>query len=206
MDTRRRSSPRLTLRSIVLIVTVTFLATLAVRGAIDGYWGGGGLPSARKVCADEPLPSGIHQVDYLYLSIFTNAQTGIDFYQPANFTVPSHTLVHFTIENHDNGSSTVASEYGQVCGTVNDTMDWGNVTTSQVDPADVSHTLTITDGPYVGFNIPVPPAPRSGSHSTVVTFTAFFNDTGTFHWKCEANCGETQMGVDGKMSGLFTVI
>ena len=63
-------------------------------------------------------------------------------------------------------------------------------------------------GAYSGFNVPIPSAINSpeGGIGATVTFFAYFNETGTFTWNCEAPCDPFSMATDGFMTGTMTVV
>lgn len=196
---------RLRFQHIALLVSATLVLTLVVSGAVTNLLRDPPSLRARRSCVAEGFPYGMNSADYVYLFIYVDPAKNQEFYSPANFTVPSHTLVHFEITDYDTGSSRVNSSYGQVCGVVNDTMTVNGVPVSSWDTSSVAHTFTITNGTYRGFNVPIPPSPGIKYGPTVVVFSAYFNDSGVYRWQCEANCGETQMSLDGMMSGLLTV-
>lgn len=197
-----RSHP-LRFRHASTIVSVTFVVTLLVQGWVGGAYFGR-LPTATfGSCAAESSLVGTPAGEYLNLSIFVDPAAGRELFSPANFTVPAHTLIHVAITDHDAGPSNVSSQYLRVCGTVNDTETVNGQEVRLVPQGDVAHTFTVTNGSYRGFSVPVPPATAAGP--TTVGFYVYFNATGTFRWQCEANCGETAMSTDGRMSGLVTV-
>lgn len=127
----------------------------------------------------------------------------------ANISLPAHRLIKLTIVCYDDGPANLtSSQYSTVSGTQgnvvtvvnNDNVNSsqgasgiqvnGGQTVSSVDPNNVAHTFTI---PQLGLNIPVEPS------STV---TAYFtlNQTGTFSWFCETQCGSGPDGTQGAMS------
>lgn len=127
----------------------------------------------------------------------------------ANISIPAHRLIRLVIVCYDDGPADLTgSQYATVSGTLNNevyevTND--NVNSSQgisgiqiaggenvssVSPDNIAHTFTV---PQVGLNIPIMPS------STV---TAYFtlNQTGTFLWFCETQCGSGPNGTEGAMS------
>jgi hypothetical protein len=188
---------------VVTLITATFLLTLVVSGGIHGVWSSSPESPPVPTCGSAGAPLSAPVGEYLNLTIHVDAAKGVEYYTPANFTLPARTLVRVTITNYDAGSSLVSSPYSKVCGTVNGTETVGGTPLNQLPRAGIAHTFTITNGTYAGFNIPVPPA--TARAPSVVTFEAYFDSAGTYRWQCEANCGETQMSLDGQMSGLVTV-
>lgn len=180
----------------VILVVVTGLVSWFAFAAVYGVGvGGGGAPSSPS--------TGGGGTDYVYLSIGPGVyNSSMDQYTPANFTLPVHTLVVFHITNYDNGQNP-ASQYTQVSGTVNNLIYVNGASTgvSSVDVGSISHTFTIMK---TGFNVPVPAA--SSTAPTTVTFSAYFNDTGTFTWNCMAPCDPTSMAAPGFMTGMLTVV
>lgn len=124
-------------------------------------------------------------------------------------SLPAHRLIKLVIFNYDNGNATlVKPSYANVQGTTNGTITFANnatvnstesssgisiigVQTVTSVPADqISHTFTI---PSLGINVPVPV-----SSTVVATFT--LNQTGTFLWFCETECGSGPDGLAGAMA------
>jgi heme/copper-type cytochrome/quinol oxidase subunit 2 len=127
----------------------------------------------------------------------------------ANISLPAHRLIKLVIICYDDAPANLtSSQYATVSGTRNNVVtvvNNNNVNSSQgasgihvsggqnvssVSPTNIAHTFTI---PQLGLNIPVMPS------STV---TAYFtlNQTGTFSWFCETECGFGPTGVLGAMS------
>ena len=156
-------------------------------------------------CLPPPEVQGISPRDFLNLSIFENPKTGTEFYVPANFTIPADTLVEVTLDDYDTGASTVAPEYAQVCGTVNDTIESDGHAVHSLEVGTIAHTMTITNGTYAGFNVPVPAANATSARPARISFSVYFAVPGQYRWECKASCGQTQMSLDGKMSGILTV-
>ena len=129
----------------------------------------------------------------------------------ANITIPSFTKINLTIFNYDDGNGSLAPQYANVTGTVggvetyfNNTMINstqassiainGSATASSVPIALISHTFTITNKQgQVLVNIPVP-------LSSVVHATFYLNQSGSYLWQCEVNCGSGPTGWDGAMA------
>ncbi len=147
---------------------------------------------------------------YLFLTIGFDFATGLDKYLPANFTVPAHAPVVVTITNYDNASNPVASANAVVQGTVEnvETMrsasDSVGMTMGSVPANQVAHTFTMDTPPYA-LNVPIPAA-RSTGNPMIVTFTAYFNVTGSFTWHCMAPCDTSSMATPGYMRGTVTVV
>jgi heme/copper-type cytochrome/quinol oxidase subunit 2 len=127
----------------------------------------------------------------------------------ASISLPAHRLIELVIICYDNGTAPLTSlQYAMVAGTQNNVVNMvtnDNVNSSQgvsgihvtggqsissLNASDIAHTFTI---PRLGINIPIAPS------STV---TAFFtiNQTGTFTWFCEAECGSGPEGLQGAMT------
>ena len=145
---------------------------------------------------------------HLYLSVNANpmiAPSDADQVEPANISVPSHTLLIITITNYDPGVNTVPAVYQNVKGALGG-VEYVNGSASGVGSVaanSLSHTFTLPDGSYAGFNIPIPAA--SDVAPSVVTFEAYFNNTGVFEWKCMTPCDDPSMSAHGYMEGMFTV-
>ncbi len=136
---------------------------------------------------------------------------------PADFTLPANSTVTVTITNFDDatalpkGSESYAQAAGLVGGTFTVTpinvKDPNSATAapktlSSLDPADVSHTLTI---PGLGINVPIAAHARE-------TFTITTGAPGTFTWHCMDPCGAGATGWGtamaarkGYMEGTLTV-
>lgn len=127
----------------------------------------------------------------------------------AKISLPAHRLIKLVIFNYDNGNaSLVKPSYANVQGTTNGTIAIANnatvnstesssgisiigvQTVSSVPASQISHTFTI---PSLGINVPVPV-----SSTVVATFT--LNQTGTFLWFCETECGSGPDGLAGAMA------
>lgn len=127
----------------------------------------------------------------------------------ANIAVPAHRLIRLVIICYDDGPANLtSSQYATVSGTLNNEVyevSNDNVNSSQgltgiqvtggqnvssVSPDDVAHTFTV---PQIGLNIPIMPS------STV---TAYFtlNQSGTFSWFCQTECGSGPNGLQGAMA------
>lgn len=172
-----------------------------------GVIGGAALGVLVRAPVAGPATGG---TDYLFLTIGFDFATGLDRYLPANFTVPTHTLVVVTITNFDNASNPVPSAAGAVRGTVGNVMvmrsaDQAVGMTMNVVPASqVAHTFTMDGGAYT-VNVPVPAA-ASRATPMIVTFHAYFNVTGAFDWHCQAPCDPSSMNTPGFMRGSVTVV
>ena len=131
----------------------------------------------------------------------------------ANISIPAFTLIDLTIFNYDNGSGNLSSpQYANVTGTVGNTETYfnntmmnstdattsininGSITTHHVNETLIAHTFTILNsqgGTIV--NIPVPV-------NSIVHAVFYINQTGSFTWQCEVNCGSGPTGWDGAMA------
>ncbi len=138
-------------------------------------------------------------------------------YIPSDMVLPANSTVIVTVTNFDDatplpkGSEVYARAEGIVGGTFSVTpIDPKNPNgaagptrmLSSLDPADVSHTLTV---PGLGLNVPIAPHAR-------VTFTIHTGAPGTYTWHCMDPCGAgtsgwgTAMAAQrGYMEGRFTV-
>jgi hypothetical protein len=140
------------------------------------------------------------KVDYLYLTIAINPVNGDPQYSPANFSVPRGE-VQVIINNYDAGEPWLGCAC-TVTGTAGN-LEYVNGTPAHtIDPQAVSHTFTI---PSLGLNVVLPP-------TSVVTFTLWANQTGTYQWLCMMPCGagddpssSPPMGDAGWMAGALTV-
>ena len=127
----------------------------------------------------------------------------------ANISLPAHRLIRLVIVCYDDGPANLTgSQYATVTGTFNNEVYdvnnenvnstqvvtgiqiAGGQNVSSVSPDNIAHTFTV---PQIGLNIPIMPS------STV---TAYFtlNQTGTFSWFCETQCGSGPDGTEGAMS------
>ncbi len=184
--------------------------TLALAVAIAlvlGVVGGATLGVLFRAPVPAPAAAG---TEYLFLTIGFDFATGLDRYMPANFTVPTHTLILVTITNYDNASNPVTTASATVSGTVgnveimqsaNDTV---GMTMGMVPANQVAHTFTMDGGPYA-INVPIPAA-NSLANPMIVTFRAYFNVTGAFGWHCMAPCDTSSMTTPGFMRGTVTVV
>ncbi len=192
---RARPTPRSTL--VVGLVVVLLLGVLG--GGIAGYLVRGPISGASAT-----------STEYLFLTIGFDFATGLDRYMPANFTVPTHTLVVVTITNYDNASNPVSAPANQVTGTMGNVMvmqvesQAEGMTMGTVPATKVAHTFTMEGGPYT-MNVPIPAA-NSLADPMRVTFRAYFNVTGTFDWHCQAPCDTSSMTTPGFMRGTVTVV
>jgi hypothetical protein len=208
-------APRRSLLPYVVLVVVTFFVTWFVFATITGLPVGlGPSPTARS-------PSGT-PVTGVLMSIDNPFDTGhdaannssTDQYAPANFTVPANTLLEFTLINFDTGLNPVSSLEATVNQTVGNCIYLNSTPTSlgpcvhSVPATGVAHTFSFDTGPYAGFNVPLPSAVGSpeGSSGATVIFFAYFNQTGTFHWRCLAPCNGLSMATFGFMRGTMTVV
>ncbi len=186
---------------------VAAVAAIVVIGAFVASAAGAELSSAGTPAPSAPAAAP-GAAAYVYLSINGNPDirpVGADQYNPANFSVPAHTLLVFTITNYDNGENVIPPSYGAISGTVGN-VEYLNGSTqgvSSVPTASVAHTFTFLGGAYAGFNVPVPAA--SATSPTVVVFDAYFNTTGVFTWQCMAPCNGPSMSGIGYMTGMMTV-
>ncbi len=178
-----------------LVVVASFIA-----GAYGGHLSTPAQSSRGTVGPGAP--------DYVYLSINANpdlAPAGADQYEPANISVPAHTLLVFVITSYDSGENPVSALYAQVSGTVGDVefLNGSPIGVGAVPSDQVAHTFSFVSGPYASFNVAIPAA--GGSSPSVVQFSAYFNTTGEFTWNCMAPCDPWSMSQSGFMTGTVTV-
>jgi hypothetical protein len=116
------------------------------------------------------------------------------------FTVPAHTLVHFTIDQYDSGGALRNQQIGQVTGTVGGAMLLNGKRTTVIDSnagAGVGHTFSI---PTIGLNVPLaadgaPDSQICGSAPCALTsphnrvqFTIRTPGPGDYPWQCFVPC------------------
>lgn len=167
--------------------------------------GGLAIVGEGKVAPPAPGPRG---PDYLYLTVAFNPSSGIDQYFPANFTVPSHTLVVISITNYDDGTNQVPAALGLVTGTIGGTESvsaGGSASAHSVTSVPLTglaHTFSVGS---IGLNAPIPSA-TDPSTPSVTSFVLMFNQSGTLVWYCQAPCDPMSMMMMGFMSGVITVV
>ena len=185
-------------RSIALAIAMAI-----VLGAVGG--------AALGVLLERPAagPANVG-TDYLFLTIGFDFASGFDKFMPANFTVPTHTPIVVQITSYDNASNPVPTEAASVRGTVGNVeimrsaADPTGMPMAAVPAGSVALTFTMDGGPY-SVNVPIPAASSLGN-PMVVTFTAYFNVTGSFDWHCLAPCDPASMATTGYMRGTVTVV
>jgi len=194
----------------LVLVVVTFFVTWFVFATITGLPVGLGPSPTSSSPTGTPATGVILTVNNPF-DTANNSST--DQYAPANFSVPAHTLLEFTLINYDTGQNPVPSAEANVTGTVGNCM-YLNVTPTKLGPCVhsipagfVTHTFSFESGAYAGFNVPLPSAIDSpeGGIGASVTFFAYFNETGTFTWNCLAPCDPYSMLTSGFMTGTMTV-
>ena len=189
--------------SFVLVV-VTALISCFLFAAVYGV----AVGSAGRAAPSPAAPIGTGP-DYVYLSINANpdiSPSTADQYEPANFTVPSHTLLIFEITNYDTGENPVSPAFARVNGTLGSSafLNGSSAGVHLMPAGQVAHTFSFVRGPYAGFNVPVLAA--GNSTPTTVLFSVYFNDTGSFIWNCMAPCDSWSMAHSGYMTGTMTVV
>jgi hypothetical protein len=130
---------------------------------------------------------------------------GYPIYLPSDFTLPANADVTITVINFDGATPLLKGDerYAKATGVVGGSFSMtpvsaadpngaGGVATiaSALDPAFVSHTLTI---PALGINIPISANARE-------TFTIHTGAPGTFAWHCFDPCGTGPTGFGGAMA------
>jgi len=208
---RPAPAPRRGVLPYLVLVVVTFFVTWFVFATLTGLPVGLGPAPASHSSSGTPTTGVILSIDNPFDT--ANNDTA-DQYAPANFTVPAHTELEFTIVNYDSGQNPVTSIESNVNGTVGNCI-YLNATPTVLGPCVhsvpagfVAHTFSFESGAYSGFNVPIPSAVNSpeGGIGASVTFFAYFNQTGTFTWNCEAPCDPWSMVTDGFMTGTMTVV
>jgi heme/copper-type cytochrome/quinol oxidase subunit 2 len=128
----------------------------------------------------------------------------------ANISLPAHRLIKLVIICYDDGPAplvfnndvNVSGTQGNLESIVNnDNVNssqgstsiniTGGQVVSNVNMSDIAHTFTI---PQLGVNLPIPP-------SSTVTAYLTLNDTGTFQWFCQTECG---FGTTGQLGAMDT--
>lgn len=202
--------PRRSWLPYIVLVVVTFFVTWFIFATITG------LPVG---IAPSPAPPASTPSRGVILTInnpFDTANNSTaDQYAPANFSVPANTLLEFTLINYDTGTNILPSPSdANVNGTLGNCIYLNATPTStgpcvhSVPTGFVAHTFSFVEGPYAGFNVPLPSAADSpeGGIGASVTFYAYFNETGSFTWHCLALCDPWSMATDGFMTGTMTVV
>jgi hypothetical protein len=205
------SPPRRSVLPYLVLVVVTFFVTWFVFATITGLPVGLGTSPSSSSSSGTPTTGVILTINNPF-DTANNSST--DQYAPANFTVPAHTELKFTLINYDTGTNVLpSSSDADVSGTVGNCM-YLNATPTVPGPCVhslaagfVVHTFSFVSGPYAGFNVPIPSAVNSpeGGIGASVTFFAYFNETGTFTWNCLALCDPYSMVTSGFMTGTMTV-
>ena len=203
------NGPRRSVLPYVVLVVVTFFVTWFIFATITG------LPVGIGTSPTSPGGTPTTGVLLAINNPFDTANNSTtDQYAPANFTVPADTLLEFTVTNYDTGENPVTPLEATVNGTVGNCVYLNSTPTSlgpcvhAVPAGFVAHTFSFENGAYAGFNVPIPSAINSpeGGVGATATFFAYFNETGTFTWHCEAPCDPYSMVTSGFMTGTMTVI
>ncbi len=181
----------------------SFLGTLVLGLLVGGLLVGAGVFAVGGNLSS-PTPSGAATAPSptpfnVTLTVAMNPLNGWPQYTPANFSIPRGEVT-ITIVDDDVPMSFPGCNCN-VTGTLGNVEYVNGTATHLVSNANVAHTF---DVPSLGINV------LSPAMSTV-TFTAFFNQTGTFSWICEAPCGAASptappMGVPGYMAGTISVV
>ena len=203
--------PQRNLLPYLVLVVVTFFVTWFVFATITGLPVGLGSSPAPAKSSGTPATGVVLTIDNPFDTARNNTA---DQYAPANFTVPANTLLEFTLINYDTGQNQLPSpQDADVNGTLGD-CEYLNSTPTSLGPCVhslptgfIAHTFSFVNGPYAGFNVPIPSANDSpeGGIGASATFFAYFNQTGTFTWNCLALCDPWSMATDGFMTGTMTV-
>lgn len=201
------------------LVALTLGVGVVLAGFVAVSFGAGSAAPSAPAAPAASAPA----VDLMYLTIAFNPASGTDEYFPANFTLPAHELIEFTITSYDNGTNVVPASATMVMGTVGGVAQLqaapgARATTFSQLPADrIAHTFTVESptgasgggmgmgGPSYLLNVPVGSA-ASLAAPAVVTFSTYFNATGPLAWMCLAPCDPTAMMDAGFMSGTISVV
>jgi hypothetical protein len=155
--------------------------------------------------AASPSPSNPAPVDLTIATGEMIGKPGYPIYLPSNFTLPANADVTITVINFDNATPLLKGDerYAKATGLVGGTFAMTPVSSadpngaggmatiaSALDPALVSHTLTI---PGLGINVPIAANARE-------TFTIHTGAPGTFAWHCFDPCGTGPTGFGGAMA------
>jgi hypothetical protein len=202
--------PRRGLLPYLVLVVVTFFISWFIFATVTGI--PVGLVSTPSHSTSGTVSKGVILTINNPFDTANNSST--DQYAPANFSVPAHTQLEFTIYNYDTGMNPVTPVQAEVNGTVGNCMYLNSTPTAlgpcvhSIPTGFVAHTFSFVGGPYAGFNIPMPSAVNSpeGGIGASVTFFAYFNTTGTFTWNCLAPCDPYSMAHFGFMEGNMTVV
>lgn len=175
-------------RGTLALAFVVFLVLGALAGGILGY-----LSRGPTFAATTPTAP-----DHLYLTVQINPQTGWPQYSPANFTVPRGEAV-VTIVDYDAPMAWDACPC-VVTGTAGNVETVNGTALHDVSKANVAHTFYVQSLGIFAY---------SPGLSTV-SFTVWFNETGTFTWVCVTPCGTNgytggPMSTPGYMRGTITV-
>jgi len=206
------SPPPRSLLPYLVLVVVTFFVTWFAFATITGLPVGFGTSPASSSSSGTPSTGVILTINNPFDTANNNSA---DQYAPANFTVPAHTLLKFTLINYDTGQNQLpAATDANVNGTVGNCAYLNSTPTSlgpcvhSLPSTFIAHTFSFVSGPYAGFNVPLPSAAASpeGGIGASVTFFAYFNETGTFTWNCLALCDPWSMITSGFMTGTMTVV
>ena len=135
--------------------------------------------------------------DHLYLTIQINPENGWPQFSPANFTVPRGEVI-VTIIDYDSPEAWSACPC-VVNGTVGNIESVNGTPYHAISKANVAHTFFVPKLGIFAF---------SPGMSTV-TFTTWFNETGSFTWMCVTPCGADgytggAMGPGGGLAGYMT--
>jgi len=203
-------TPRRGVLPYVVLVVVTFFISWFVFATVTGVPVGLVAPPSHS-SSGTPATGVILTINNPF---DTTNNSSTDQYAPANFTVPAHTLLEFTLINYDTGQNPVTPVQAAVSGTLGDCI-YLNATPTALGPCVhsvptgfIAHTFSFVGGAYAGFNVPLPSAINSpvGGIGASVTFFTYFNQTGTFTWNCLAPCDPYSMATSGFMTGTMTVV
>jgi uncharacterized membrane protein YphA (DoxX/SURF4 family) len=179
--------------------TSRFFLIYFVAGTIIAFGMGVGLMVA--IPPNSSQGGGSTAVSYENLTVILNPNNGWPQYLPANFSVPTGTVV-FTITDYDSPMNWTPCTC-VVTGTDRNVELVNGTPVHFVSTDNVAHTFNV---PNLGLAVYSPGL-------SVVQFTVDLINPGTFTWYCLAPCGTgtdpyttPPMGVAGYMTGTMTVI
>ena len=146
-------------------------------------------------------------------------------YSNDNLVVPANSVVDMTVKQYDSGGELNNSVFGNVFGTIGNTMNVNGTEVSSWDPTSIGHTFTLRgisgDGTRLMVSVPLPFDTNKGAENNgggvevapmVVKFSFKTGGKGVYQWNCEFPCGGSRQGQFGEamstygyMSGTLTV-
>lgn len=199
-------SSRVTASSWMLAIVIA-AAIVSGYAFVAGYGDGTGVAAGNSNNGMGSMSGGNGPY---YVDLAINAENlggkAVEQCSPANFTVPSGTLLIFVIKNYYSGLNPASSPYDQVFGTVGNIeyLNHSSAAVGSIAAKNVSQTFSIMqEGSFAAFNAPIPAG--SPASPAVVEFSAYFNVTGSIEWMTMAPTDDTSMMTPGLMTGTMTV-